>query len=179
MRLINEKKININSKIYYPVFLCLGLIILISVLGFYSSKKNSTNEMLLGKWEVKEITWRDGSSEYVPDNERYILNLQVIKNKNQFNVDDVQGEWKLEDSSLILENIPESRTYIDSIFVVNDAFGNSSVVLKNGNQKIATISEGKIQPEKVISAMQLISINFEELNLSKDGNIYKYKKLIK
>ena len=135
--------------------------------------------MLLGKWEVKEITWRDGSSEYVPDNERYILNLQVIKNKNQFNVDDVQGEWKLEDSSLILENIPESRTYIDSIFVVNDAFGNSSVVLKNGNQKIATISEGKIQPEKVISAMQLISINFEELNLSKDGNIYKYKKLIK
>jgi len=173
MRLINEKKININSKIYYPVFLCLGLIIL------YSCQKNSTNEMLLGMWEVKEITWKDGTSEYVPDNERYILNLQVIKNKNQFNVDDVQGEWKFEDSSLILENIPESRTYIDSIFVVNDAFGNSSLVLKNGNQKIATILEGKIQPEKVISAMQLISINFEELNLSKDGNIYKYKKLIK
>lgn len=135
--------------------------------------------MLVGKWEFKEVTWQDGSSEYVPDNERHVLNIQVFNNKNQFNVDNVQGEWKLEDSSLILENIPEGRTLLDSIIVVNDSLGNSYLELKNGDEKIATISEGKLQPEIVSSSMQLISINNEELKLSKGGDIYMYKKLPK
>lgn len=135
--------------------------------------------MLVAKWEFKEVIWQDGSSEYVPDNERHVLNIQVFNNKNKFNVDNVQGEWKLEDSSLILENIPEGRTFLDSIIVVNDSLGNSYLELKNGDEKIATISEGKLQPEIVTSSMQLISINNEELKLSKGGDIYIYKKLPK
>ena len=135
--------------------------------------------MLVAKWEFKEVIWQDGSSEYVPDNERHVLNIQVFNNKNKFNVDNVQGEWRLEDSSLILENIPEGRTFLDSIIVVNDSLGNSYLELKNGDEKIATISEGKLQPEIVTSSMQLISINNEELKLSKGGDIYIYKKLPK
>ena len=96
--------------------------------------------MLVAKWEFKEVIWQDGSSEYVPDNERHVLNIQVFNNKNKFNVDNIQGEWKLEDSSLILENIPEGRTFLDSIIVVNDSLGNSYLELKNGDEKIATIS---------------------------------------
>ena len=89
------KKIKISRKIYYPILVCLGLILL------NSCQENSTNEMLVGKWEFKEVVWQDGSSEYVPDNERHVLNIQVFNNKNQFNVDNVRGEWKLEDPYLI------------------------------------------------------------------------------
>ena len=41
----------------------------------------------------------------------------------------------IEDSLLFFENIPQSKTYIDSIFVVNDQWGSSSIVLQNGSQK--------------------------------------------
>ena len=80
---------------------------------------------------------------------------------------------------LNLENIPEGRTFLDSIIIVNDSLGNSYLELKNGDEKIATISEGKLLPEIVTSSMQLISINIEELKLSKGGDIYVYKKLPK
>ena len=66
--------------------------------------------------------------------EKYILSLRKNSNENVFNVDNVYGSWNLKDSTLFFENIPESKTLIDSIYVVNDKYGNSSLYYKMGTK---------------------------------------------
>lgn len=137
----------------------------------------SLEQQLIGEWEIDHLIYSDGSSSIVPKNEKYTLSLIKKKNKNSFNVDDVYGTWSLEDSSISFENIPVSKTLIDSIYVVNDKYGNSSLILQNGNQKIAKLENGQIMPEKVISKMKIISVSSEQLNLSMDDDIHTYNKL--
>ena len=74
--------------------------------------------------------------------------MKLVKenNKKKFSIDGVNGAWLLDDSLLLFENIPESKTYIDSMFVVNDVNGNSRIILQNGDQKIATIKDGFVVP---------------------------------
>ena len=160
MKLITGKRINI---------------ILLFILFLYSGCNRSVEQQLIGEWEIDYVTFSDGSSSTVPVNEKYTLLLQ--KNKNIFNVDNVYGSWNLQDSTLFFENIPESKTLIDSIYVVNDKYGNSSLILQNGDQKIASIENGQIIPEKVISKMKIISVNLEELNLLIEKDIHTYTKL--
>jgi len=162
MKLITGKRINI---------------ILLFILFLYSGCNRSVEQQLIGEWEIDYVTFSDGSSSTVPVNEKYTLLLQKNKNKNIFNVDNVYGSWNLQDSTLFFENIPESKTLIDSIYVVNDKYGNSSLILQNGDQKIASIENGQIIPEKVISKMKIISVNLEELNLLIEKDIHTYTKL--
>ena len=98
-------------------------------------------------------------------------------NKKQFSIDGVKGSWLLDDSLLLFENIPESKTYIDSMFVVNDMNGNSTIVLQNGDQKIATIKDGLVIPEKVKYKMKVISVNLDQLILQIDGDFHTYNKI--
>lgn len=162
MKLITGKRINI---------------ILLFILFLYSGCNRSVEQQLIGEWEIDYVTFSDGSSSTVPVNEKYTLLLQKNKNKNIFNVDNVYGSWNLQDSTLFFENIPESKTLIDSIYVVNDKYGNSSLILQNGDQKIASIENGQIIPEKVISKMKIISVNLEQLNLLIEKDIHTYTKL--
>ena len=162
MKLITGKRINI---------------ILLFILFLYSGCNRSVEQQLIGEWEIDYVTFSDGSSSTVPVNEKYTLLLQKNKNKNIFNVDNVYGSWNLQDSTLFFENIPESKTLIDSIYVVNDKYGNSSLILQNGDQKIASIENGQIIPEKVISKMKIISVNLDQLNLLIEKDIHTYTKL--
>ena len=162
MKLITGKRINI---------------FLLFILFLYSGCNRSVEQQLIGEWEIDYVTFSDGSSSTVPVNEKYTLLLQKNKNKNIFNVDNVYGSWNLQDSTLFFENIPESKTLIDSIYVVNDKYGNSSLILQNGDQKIASIENGQIIPEKVISKMKIISVNLEQLNLLIEKDIHTYTKL--
>jgi len=162
MKLITGKKINI---------------ILLFLFFLSSGCNHSVEQQLIGEWEIDYVTFSDGSSSTVPSNEKYILSLRKNKNENVFNVDNVYGSWNLKDSTLFFENIPESKTLIDSIYVVNDKYGNSSLILQNGDQKIATIENGQLIPQKVISKMRIISVNLEKLNLLIEKDTHTYTKL--
>ena len=162
MKLTTGKKINI---------------ILLFLFFLSSGCNHSVEQQLIGEWEIDYVTFSDGSSSTVPSDEKYILSLRKNKNENVFNVDNVYGSWNLKDSTLFFENIPESKTLIDSIFVVNDKYGNSSLILQNGDQKIATIENGQLIPQKVISKMKIISVNLEQLNLLIEKDLHTYTKL--
>ena len=162
MKLITGKKIN-------TIFIFFLLIL-------YGCS-HSMEKQLIGEWEIDHITYFDGSSSFVPEIEKYTLSILKKKNKNIFSVDNVYGNWDLADSTLFFENIPESKTLIDSIYVVNDTYGNSSLILQNGSQKIAILENGQLIPEKVISKMKIISLNLEELNLLIENDIHTYIKL--
>ncbi len=162
MKLITGKRINI---------------ILLFLFFLSSGCNHSVEQQLIGEWEIDYVTFSDGSSSTVPSDEKYILSIRKNKNENVFNVDNVYGSWNLKDSTLFFENIPESKTLIDSIYVVNDKYGNSSLILQNGNQKIATIENGQLIPQKVISKMRIISVNLERLNLLIEKDTHTYTKL--
>lgn len=162
MKLITEKRINT---------------ILIFLLFLSSGCNHSVEQQIIGEWEIDYVTFSNGTSSTVPRDEKYILSIQKNKNENIFNVDNVYGSWNLQDSTLFFENIPESKTLIDSIFVVNDKYGNSSLILQNGDQKIATLENGELIPEKIISKMKIISVNLEKLNLLIEKDIHTYSKL--
>lgn len=154
------------------------LILFISILSLlFSGCKHSIERELLGVWQINTITDQDGEMSIVPEIQKYSIELSKKSSKKIFIIDEVKGTWSLKDSILIFENIPYSKTYIDSIFVVNDQNGNSSLVLQNGDNKIATIFGGNVIPEKVISKMKIISVSLVELNLLIDQDLYKYDKI--
>ena len=171
MKLIKEKRINTLSKTQ-KIFLFF-LILFIS----HSCKNNRLKNPIIGTWQIEKIIDNNGSTTFVPEEEKY--EMQLLKNGNEliFKVDAVSGNWTLNDSMLVFENIPESKTYVDSIFVVNDSYGNSSIVMQNGNQKIATITNNGIEAEKVTSVMNLIYLDDKHLHLTLSGDVYIYNKI--
>tara|TARA_B100001173_G_scaffold270441_1_gene247853 strand:+ start:446 stop:967 length:522 start_codon:yes stop_codon:yes gene_type:complete len=173
MKSIKEKKIKLPFFLN-PILLNIGLIFIT-----LSCNNDSLNTKIIGKWAIKSIQTINGDFINVPEHEYYELHLLNKKNNRIFEVGDVSGNWTLNDSLLIFKNIPESKTPIDSIFVVNDSYGNSTVVLQNGNQKIATISSDGIEPEAVTSIMELIFIDDNEIHLLSDGDTYIYTKIIR
>ncbi len=170
MRLINDLKIKSFNYIFFSIFL--------AFLVFNTSrcKRISTENKIIGNWEIDRIEWQNGTNSIVPENEKYQLKLSRKGKKAKFKVDEISGDWFLDDSLLIFKNIPESKTYVDSIFVENDVWGNSSILLKNGNQLVATITNDGIQPELVTQVLKLNYIDDKELHLSQNGDIYVYIK---
>ena len=167
MKLIKEKKTKFfKSLIFYLTFNLL----------FIGCSKSVENK-LIGDWQIDYIEFNDQNLSTVPVDEKYIMKLAIENNKKQFSIDGVKGSWLLDDSMLLFENVPESKTYIDSMFVVNDINGNSSIVLQNGDQKIATIKEGFVVPEKVKYKMKIISVNLDQLILQIDGDFHTYNKV--
>ena len=167
MKLIKEKKIKfLKSLIFYLTF----------NLTFIGCSKSVENK-LIGDWQIDYIEFNDQNVSTVPVDEKYIMKLAKENNKKQFSIDGVKGVWFLDDSLLLFENIPESKTYIDSMFVLNDINGNSTIVLQNGDQKIATIKDGLVIPEKVKYKMKVISVNLDQLILQIDGDFHTYNKI--
>ena len=167
MKLKKEKKTKFfKSLIFYLTFN-------LSLTGCSKSVENK----LIGDWQIDYIEFKDQNISTVPVDEKYIMKLVKENNKKQFSIDGVKGVWLIDDSLLLFENIPESKTYIDSMFVVNDINGNSSIVLQNGDQKIATIKEGLVVPEKVTYKMKIISVNLDQLILQIDGDLHNYNKV--
>jgi len=170
MRLINAQKIKPYNYIFFSFFL------VVLVFNIISCKRISTENKIIGNWEINRIEWQNGTNSNVPENEKYQLKLSRKGKQAKFKVDDVSGDWILDDSLLIFKNIPESKTYVDSIFVEHDALGKSSIILKNGNQLVATITNDGIQPELVTQVLKLTYIDDRELHLSQNGDIYIYLK---
>ena len=167
MKLIKGKKIKIfNSLIFYLVFSLL-------IVGCSKSVENK----LVGDWQIDYIEFKDKNISNVPVGEKYTMKLVKENNKKKFSIDGVNGAWLLDDSLLLFENIPESKTYIDSMFVVNDVNGNSRIILQNGDQKIATIKDGFVVPEKITYKMKVISVNLEQLILQINGDLHTYNKV--
>ena len=92
--------------------------------------------------------------------------------------DDMQnGNWSFFDSTIFLTSTPICTTYIDSLFLVNDELGNSSLILKNGEQKLGELTVDGVVPERITYEMELLAISDTVLKISSEGNTYIYKKI--
>ena len=96
-----------------------------------SSSQKIPKKLISGSWTVSSVMNSVGNIDSIPNEQKYILKLSADNKNKTFEVDNVKGNWDLKDSILTMENIPESKEYVDSIFIINDAYGNSEVILKS------------------------------------------------
>ena len=85
-------------------------------------------------------------------------------------------ETGIYDSTLFLTSTPFVLLYW-FVIPLNDEFGNSSLILKNGDQKIGELTQDGIIPEKITYEMEFLAITDTVLKLSSEGNKYIYKKI--
>ena len=157
-------------------FIAKGLIIY-SIIFFTYNCSNSIEYQLIGNWEINYVKWGNVDSMKVPTNDKYQLILEKINGKFIFHDDMQNGNWTFYDSTLFLTSTPVCTTYIDSLFLVNDEFGNSSLILKNGEQKLGELTQDGIVPERITYEMEFLAISDTVLKLSSEGNTYIYKKI--
>ena len=60
---------------------------------------------------------------------------------------------------------------------MNDELGNSSLILKNGEQKLGELTQEGVIPERITYEMKFLAISDTVLKLSSEGNTYIYNKI--
>ena len=139
-------------------------------------KEPSAFDLILGKWKLSKVEWSNGRVDEAPKENSYFLILNSSKSQNNFSIDGDRGTWSFSDSILFMEYTPnEVHSKIDSLIIFKNK-NSYSAEFKSGDEKVLTIDENGIQPQKLSSMMELILVNETELQLYSDGSLYIYSK---
>ena len=139
-------------------------------------KEPSAFDLILGKWKLSKVEWSNGRVDEAPKENSYFLILNSSKSQNNFSIDGDRGTWSFSDSILFMEYTPnEVHSKIDSLIIFKNK-SSYSAEFKSGDEKVLTIDENGIQPQKLSSMMELILVNETELQLFSDGSLYIYSK---
>lgn len=149
---------------------------LLITLSCSKEKEPSAFDLIQGKWKLSKVEWSDGKVDEAPKENSYFLILNSTKSQNNFSIDGDKGTWSFSDSILFMEYTPnEVHSKIDSLIIFKNK-SSYSAEFKSGDEKVLTIDENGIQPQKLSSMMELILVNETELQLYSDGSLYIYSK---
>ena len=168
MKLTREKKIK--------YFFIKKLVVSCVLISLFNCSK-SVEQQLIGVWEIKYVKWDNSDSMEVPHHDRYQLSLERSNGSFIFRDDMQNGNWSFFDSTIFLTSTPICTTFIDSLFLVNDELGNSTLILKNGEQKLGELTADGVVPERITYEMGFLGVSDTVLKLSSEGNTYMYKKI--
>lgn len=149
---------------------------LLITLSCSKEKEPSAFDLIQGKWKLSKVEWSNGKVDEAPKENSYFLILNSTKSQNNFSIDGDKGTWSFSDSILFMEYTPnEVHSKIDSLIIFKNK-SSYSAEFKSGDEKVLTIDENGIQPQKLSSMMELILVNETELQLYSDGSLYIYSK---
>ena len=149
---------------------------LLITLSCSKEKESSAFDLIQGKWKLSKVEWSNGKVDEAPKENSYFLILNSTKSQNNFSIDGDKGTWSFSDSILFMEYTPnEVHSKIDSLIIFKNK-NSYSAEFKSGDEKVLTIDENGIQPQKLSSMMELILVNETELQLYSDGSLYIYSK---
>ena len=149
---------------------------LLITLSCSKEKEPSAFDLIQGKWKLSKVEWSNGKVDEAPKENSYFLILNSTKSQNNFSIDGDKGTWSFSDSILFMEYTPnEVHSKIDSLIIFKNK-NSYSAEFKSGDEKVLTIDENGIQPQKLSSMMELILVNETELQLYSDGSLYIYSK---
>ena len=149
---------------------------LLITLSCSKEKEPSAFDLIQGKWKLSKVEWSNGKVDEAPNENSYFLILNSTKSQNNFSIDGDKGTWSFSDSILFMEYTPnEVHSKIDSLIIFKNK-NSYSAEFKSGDEKVLTIDENGIQPQKLSSMMELILVNETELQLYSDGSLYIYSK---
>ena len=149
---------------------------LLITLSCSKEKEPSAFDLIQGKWKLSKVEWSNGKVDEAPKENSYFLILNSTKSQNNFSIDGDKGTWSFSDSILFMKYTPnEVHSKIDSLIIFKNK-NSYSAEFKSGDEKVLTIDENGIQPQKLSSMMELILVNETELQLYSDGSLYIYSK---
>ena len=149
---------------------------LLITLSCSKEKEPSAFDLIQGKWKLSKVEWSNGRVDEAPKENSYFLILNSTESQNNFSIDGDKGTWSFSDSILFMEYTPnEVHSKIDSLIIFKNK-SSYSAEFKSGDEKVLTIDENGIQPQKLSSMMELILVNETELQLYSDGSLYIYSK---
>ena len=149
---------------------------LLITLSCSKEKEPLAFDLIQGKWKLSKVEWSNGKVDEAPKENSYFLILNSTKSQNNFSIDGDKGTWSFSDSILFMEYTPnEVHSKIDSLIIFKNK-NSYSAEFKSGDEKVLTIDENGIQPQKLSSMMELILVNETELQLYSDGSLYIYSK---
>ena len=149
---------------------------LLITLSCSKEKEPLAFDLIQGKWKLSKVEWSNGKVDEAPNENSYFLILNSTKSQNNFSIDGDKGTWSFSDSILFMEYTPnEVHSKIDSLIIFKNK-NSYSAEFKSGDEKVLTIDENGIQPQKLSSMMELILVNETELQLYSDGSLYIYSK---
>ena len=149
---------------------------LLITLSCSKEKEPLAFDLIQGKWKLSKVEWSNGRVDEAPKENSYFLILNSTESQNNFSIDGDKGTWSFSDSILFMEYTPnEVHSKIDSLIIFKNK-SSYSAEFKSGDEKVLTIDENGIQPQKLSSMMELILVNETELQLYSDGSLYIYSK---
>ncbi len=150
---------------------------LILILSFTTSSQNNPDKLLATKWTAVSKTDSYGNSQTISNKSRH---LNIAKELNAFeqrlsNEESIlRGNWKLEESSLILSyELQPDEQHIDS--TVYKVEGNTPIVIfyKDG-QEISRLEESKLMSQRETRKYLIEKITPDTLILAENGLQYLY-----
>ena len=161
----------------------LHIFTIISCVLLFSCSKNkpqTAEDLLEGKWKLHTVESSSGEINKVSEEFSYFLILNKNSSGNSFAVDNDKGSWRFSDSIIFMDYIPNIiHSKVDSLIIQKINDNNYEAAFKSGDEKVLTINNDGIFPEKISSMMELIMVSNNELKLYNDGNLYIYSKEIK
>ncbi len=147
-----------------------------------SNNKIKTAEGIIqGNWICNKVIYNNGIIDSIFNPNEDFLTLTKKENSFIFSDNEDSGSWILAENKLTLSSIPKNQSVpVDSILWENNYDGEASIKLKNRDQTIGKIENGKLFPEEVSTILTIDKLSDNELVIDfEEGKTYFYKQRIK
>lgn len=144
-------------------------------------KTKSAEEIIQGNWICKKVELNNGYVDTVFDSNEDFLTLSKKEDSYIFSDNEDSGSWILKENQLTLSSVPKNQSVaVDSVLWENNYDGEASIKLKNREQTIGKIENGKLYPEKVSTVLTINKLSDTELIIDfGEGKTYFQKQQIK
>ena len=162
------------------IFLIPILLSLVSCTNSIDQTKTA-EDIIQGNWICKKVELNNGYVDTVFNPNEDFLTLSKKENSYVFSDNEDSGSWILKDNQLTLSSVPKNQSVaVDSVLWENNYDGDASIKLKNREQTIGKIENGKLYPEKVSTALTINKLSDNELIIDfGEGKTYFQKQQIK
>ncbi len=162
------------------IFLIPILLSLVSCTNSIDQTKTA-EDIIQGNWICKKVELNNGYVDTVFNPNEDFLTLSKKENSYVFSDNEDSGSWILKENQLTLSSVPKNQSIaVDSVLWENNYDGDASIKLKNREQTIGKIENGKLYPEKVSTALTINKLSDNELIIDfGEGKTYFQKQQIK
>ena len=132
--------------------------ILISIVSCTNSsdKTKTAEDIIQGNWLCKKVELNNGYVDTIFNSSEDFLTLSKKENSYIFSDNEDSGSWTLMENQLTLSSVPKNQSVaVDSVLWENNYDGEASIKLKNREQTIGKIENGKLYPEKVSTVLTI------------------------
>lgn len=165
-----------------------NILLYVIIIGLFTASCTKKEKVaIIGTWRLISAEDMNGNSTIIPDSVDRLLKFNASSTEKTFSDNSlaaefpIKGSWEKRKKELTIYFIdPDFSHPIDSIVLLNDQFGISSIVLEQDGNKKATITSEGVKFEPLDLSFTITEFDNEHLSLyNKNIGVFKYKRAIK